>query len=120
MTSSRDAWTPLGAAAPAWSQAGTAVAGESRPWLPDFSGGARGHTDREPVTAEQRAFEAGVAAGIAEERARSEERARGAMQTLARAAEQLDAIQGEFARDRQSDDACADDDAIDLVHSQPS
>jgi flagellar assembly protein FliH len=79
------------------------VASEPRPWLPEFPGSGRGLAEREPPTAEQRAFEAGVAAGVAEERARNEERARDAMQTLARAAEQLEAIQAEFARDRERD-----------------
>lgn len=108
MTSSPDlargwsAFTPTASPwAPGAAAAGGAVGQPS--WLPALSATVRDPEENPDVAAERRAYERGVAAGIAEERTRAEQRCRNALQTVAHAAAQLESIQAQFVHDRERD-----------------
>ncbi len=108
MTSSPDLarnWSTFTPTALPWTPSAAAVAGADpgQSWLPALSGGAREPEESPGAIAERNAYQRGVAAGIAEERARADQRCRNALQTVAHAAAQLESIQAQFVHDRERD-----------------
>ena len=108
MTSSPDlsrSWSAFTPTASPWTPSAAAVAGAAsgQSWLPALSGVAREAQESPAALAERRAYEQGMAAGIDEERSRSQERCRNVLQTVTHAAAKLESIQAQFAQDRERD-----------------
>lgn len=108
MTSSPEAsrsWMPFAPSAEQWSLpgAGPSPITESDSWLPALSAACEPVPESESAIAVRRAHDAGHAAGMAEERARADQRCQTALRAIAAAAEHLESIQSQFARDRERD-----------------
>ncbi len=112
MTSSPETvsgWIPFGSSPGSRAFAGAEAGVGAKPdsgagiWLPTLRSTARGIEESAADALERLAYERGFAAGVADERGRTEQRSRNALQTVANVAIQLESIQLQFARDRERD-----------------
>jgi len=72
-------------------------------WLPQLQTDVQAHASAERRALVDDAFARGREEGVAAERARADERCRTALEVVAKAADHLEAISDEYARDRERD-----------------